>query len=127
MKNQALTAAAGLALLALSACNNEPQVIDTRAPDPLAEKAKLAPKKVLPPSIEATVTFRCKDNSVVTVDFFKEGKMANLRTDKDAMPKNLQAPEAGQPFVAEGGYKLTGDKTAVTVEEPGKASRSCHV
>lgn len=127
MKTPTLFAATGLALLALSACNNEPQVIDTRAPDPLAEKAKLAPKKIVPPTIEATVTFRCKDNSVVTVDFFKEGKMANLHTEKNAMPKNLQAPEAGQPFVAEGGYKLTGNKSAVTVEVPGKGSRSCHV
>lgn len=127
MKINILTAATGLALLALSACNNEPKVVDTRSPDPLAEKAKLAPKKALPPSIEATVTFRCKDNSVATVDFFKGGTMANLRTEKDAMPKNLQAPEAGQPFVAEGGYKLTGDKSGVTVEVPGKSAQSCRV
>jgi hypothetical protein len=38
----------------------------------------------------------------------------------------LKAPEAGQPFEAEGGYKLTGTPKNVSVTVPGKAAKTCH-
>lgn len=118
--------AAAVALLSLSACENKPQVVDSVAPDPMAEQLKNAAPVELPPAIEASVTFRCQPgNSLVFVEFFQGGKMAVLRTVKDGPATVLKAPEAGQPYVADGGYKITGTSKSATVEAPGIGTKTC--
>ncbi|MCW6532834.1 MULTISPECIES: hypothetical protein [Sphingomonas] len=118
---------AAVALVALSACNSKPEkaeVIDTN-PDPMA--AQLANKGAveLPPAIKAEKTFRCKDNSLVYVTFFQGDKQAIVKTKKDGAPTTLKAEKAGDPLVAEGGWKLTGDPSHITLTAGGKGEQSC--
>ena len=118
-----ITAAA--ALLALSACNNQPEEVSGVAPDPMASQLANAAPIELPPAIAASVTMRCKDNSLVYADFFQGDKMVQLKTAKDGPGTMLKAPAAGEPFVADGGFKLTGNAKTATVETPNQGSRSC--
>jgi hypothetical protein len=121
MMHRTLPAAALAALLALGACNqSEPEVVDSRAPDPNAAQLNAAAPVALPPSIEATVTFRCKDNSLVYVDFFKGKELANLRLEKGGEPIALKADAAGNPYVG-GGYTLTGNAQAIDLAGPNGA------
>jgi hypothetical protein len=115
------------ALLALAACNSgpsEPEVLDSN-PDPMAKDLANAGAVELPPAIKADKTMRCKDNSLVYVTFFEGDKQAVVRTDKAGTPTTLTAPTGGEPLVAEGGWKLTGTPTNITLEQPGKASLTC--
>lgn len=123
MINRILSAAAVIALLPLAACNSEPQVIDTRPADPNADALNAAAPVTLPPSIRANVTFRCKDNSVVYVDFFHGDTMANLRTEKTGTPTQLKADAAGSPYVG-GGFTMTGNEKTIDLAGPA-GTRSC--
>ena len=121
-----LPAVAAIVLLPLAACNNKPEVVDSRGPDPLAEQLKNAPAVELPPAIKATVSMRCQPgNALVFAEFFEGDKLVKLRTDKDGPATDLKAPEAGKPFTAEGGYQLTGTSKSATVELPGKGKLTC--
>ena len=124
MKSYLLLAAAPL--MALAACNSEkPEVLDSN-PDPMAtELANKAPVE-LPPAIKAEKTLRCKDNSLVYVTFFQGDKQAVVKTSKDGAATMLKAPNAGEPLVADGGWKMTGTTEAITLEAPGKGSTTCH-
>jgi hypothetical protein len=127
MKTPALIAIAA-ATLTLAACNqnSEPEVVDTRAPDPLASQIANAAPVELPPAVKATVTFRCQPgNTLLYVEFFSGDKLAVLKTVKDGTPTALRAPEAGQPFVAEGGYSLTGGPKSATIVAPGVGTKTC--
>ncbi len=124
MTNKLLCTAAALLALPLAACDNKTETVTTTAPDPqAAELAKSAPV-VLPPSMKASVTFRCKDNSLVFVDFFSGDMQANVRTAKDGTPVKLTAPKAGDPMTADG-YSMTGTPKAITLTRPGKPSLAC--
>jgi hypothetical protein len=126
MKNPPLIAAAAIALLSLAACENKPEEVTSTAPDPMASQLANAAPVELPPAISESVTLRCGDNSLVYVDFFQGNKQVQLKTEKSGPATMLRAPEAGQPFEAAGGYKLTGTPKNVSVTVPGKAAKTCH-
>ena len=114
------------AAAALAGCNkSDHTVVLNDLNDDSANAATNGPVE-LPPSIAASKIYRCKDNSVVYVDFMSDGKSANFRADKAETPTHLVAPEAGQPMVAEG-YSLTGTAagSTITLARPGKGSQSC--
>ena len=69
---------------------------------------------------------RCGDNSLVFVDFFQGDKMVIVRTVKGGPATTLKAPNAGEPYVAEGGFKLTGNAKTATVVTPNEGTRTCH-
>lgn len=118
---------AGLATLALlGACKPEPKILDSRAPDPLAAEKAKAPKAVLPPPIKSSATFRCKDNSLVYIDFFEGDTLLNLRTVKDGVPTQLKAEAAGKPFTG-GGFTVTGNDKGIMLTAPDKGEQSCRV
>jgi len=121
MKTALLAAAL---LLPLAACESKVETLSTTAEDPQA--AALAKRKPveLPPSMRASVTFRCKDNSLVYVDFFSGDKLAHLRTDKTGKPIMLTAEKAGDPLKADG-YEMTGDPKSITLTRPGKGTLTC--
>ena len=123
--NKTSLLAAAAALLSLAACNQKPEEVSGTAPDPQAEALKNAPKVELPPSIAASKIMRCGDNSLVFVDFFQGDKQVQVRTAKDGPATMLKAPNAGEPYVADGGFKLTGDAKAVTVVTPNQGTRTC--
>ena len=126
MKNPPLIAAAAIALLSLAACENKPEEVTSTAPDPMASQLANAAPVELPPAIAESVTLRCGDNSLVYVDFFQGNKQVQLKTEKGGPATMLKAPEAGQPFEAAGGFKLTGTSKNVSVTVPGKAAKTCH-
>lgn len=117
MKTLLLIAAASIAL---SACQKETIVQGGNVVQPDVSNV------VLPPSITATKTYRCKDNSVVYLDWLSDNMSANFRADENSAPVQLKATEAGKPMTAEG-YSLTGDAKAssITITRPGKPSESC--
>jgi hypothetical protein len=115
-----------LAVASLSACKPEPEVVDSRAPDPQASALANAAPVELPPAISASVSFRCQPgNTLLYVDFFKGEKMAILRTEKDGNPIMLKAANAGEPYVGEDGSKVTGNAKSASVVVAGGAPRSC--
>ena len=124
-KNPPLRVTALAAVLLLAACSQKPEVIEQ--PDDMKADLATAKPVELPPALIASKTYRCKDNSVVYIDFFAGDKQANLRTAKDGTPTQLKAEQGGQPLVADGGYSLTGTATSseITLAQPGKASQSC--
>lgn len=119
-----ITAAAALAF-SLAACKQQPQVVETTAPDPMASQLANAAPVELPPAMTASVTFRCKDNSLVSVDFFKGNTQANLHADKNGAPIVLKAAQDGDPLTADG-YSLTGDQDKISLTQPGKGTLDCH-
>lgn len=119
--------AAAAALLTLAACNeNKPEELSSTSPDPMASQLANAAPIELPPAIAASKQMRCGDNSLVFVDFFQGDKMVVVRTTKGGPATTLKAPNAGEPYVAEGGYKLTGTPKNATVVTPKEGSRTCH-
>ncbi|MBU0554771.1 MAG: hypothetical protein KKD64_16020 [Alphaproteobacteria bacterium] len=99
------------AVLALSACNSEPETFNIGSGDPMAGELANAGNVALPPMLRASNTYRCKDNSLIFVDFMTDDVSANFRSEKGGPITPLKAPEAGQPFVSEDG--------AITVEGSG--------
>lgn len=120
-----LIAAASLGLL--SACgpsNDEPEIVGGPA-DPMAKELANAAPVELPPSVKHSFQYRCKDNSLLFVDFMSDDKTALLRTERSGTPTRLLAAEAGQPFTAEGGYEVTGNGKQITAAVAGKPGQSC--
>ncbi|HEU0309674.1 MAG TPA: hypothetical protein VFR36_00445 [Sphingomicrobium sp.] len=123
-----LTAACALAL---AACNSEPEVVGGQ-PDPMKDElAKAAPVE-LPPAIAASKTYRCKDNSLVQIDWLAQDKGAYVHGDGQAQTHLKPTPAVeGQPassdLTAEGGFVLKGNATAttVTLTLPGKGAQAC--
>ena len=125
--NKSPLLAAAAALLALAACNeNKPEEVSGTSPDPMASQLANAAPVELPPSIAASKQMRCGDNSLVFIDFFEGDKMVIVRTAKGGAPTTLKAPNAGEPFVAEGGFSLTGNSKTATVVTPNEGTRTCH-
>ena len=126
MKTIRSFAAASVAasLLLLSACSNEPEVVDTN-PDPMKEElAKAAPVQ-LPPAIKEAKSYRCKDNSLVHVTYLTDNVTAMVRDKEEEPPvATLKAPAAGQPFVSEG-FSLTVNGNSITYNSPDAGTQSC--
>jgi len=125
-RTQLLLALAATA--ALAGCGNNDDHTIVAGPDgDVANQSPAANAPVaLPPSIASSKIYRCKDNSVVYIDWLSDNKSANFRAKQTDVPVTLSAPEAGQPMVADG-YSLTGTPEAgsVTLARPGKGSQSC--
>lgn len=117
-------ATAVIAMLALAGCEQKTETVSTTAPDPMAAALANAAPVELPPAMTASVSYRCEDNSLAYVDFFSGDKMANLRTEKGGDIIRLTAQNAGDPLTAEGGYKLEGDQTKITLTTP-QGTQTC--
>jgi curli biogenesis system outer membrane secretion channel CsgG len=116
-----LIAAAPLAaLFALAACGNE--TVDGNV-DPQAEALKNAPVVAPPPMIQASRTYRCKDNSLLYAEFYTDNSV-KVRTEKDGAPTALTAEGGNPPYKAEG-YSLSANAPEITYSAPGKGSQSC--
>lgn len=111
--------------LTLAACGqSEPEVIETN-PDPMANKIANAAPVELPPAVKDSVIYRCKDNSIVYVDFLSDDKSANVRTEKGGTPVQVKADEAGKPMTAEG-YSVSGTGKTVQIAVKGGAAQTCN-
>ena len=104
MKNLIIVAVAAAALMG---CQRE--VIDPGAEknEIAAANAAKAPKVVLPPSITATKTYRCKDNSLLYIDWLTDGSARVKTTEADVGTSVVVG--------AEGTPSLKGDAKAASV------------
>ena len=114
-----LAAAASAALLALAGCNNEPVQINTVERDTSAPTTQLNASE-LPPSITASKTYRCSDNSLYFVEFYSNSTAAIHRGSRDAPATMLNGTAATGPFSAEG-QSVSGTGDNVTIN-----GKSCH-
>lgn len=113
------------AAFTLSACGqSQPEVVDNKAPDSVAAQAAQAAPVALPPAVKDSRSYRCKDNSIIYVDYLSDDKSANLRTDKAAAPTVLTAEAPGKPYKA-GEYELVSSGTSVSATIPGKGTQDC--
>jgi hypothetical protein len=110
-------------LLALAACDTKPETIVVEPPDFMKEEMANAAPVTLPPPVSASVTFRCKDNSLAYVDFF-DGSFVNFRADKAAPPTRLEATTPGEAY-GTGDTTVSGTPTSVSVTRPGKPTQTC--
>ena len=112
-----------VAAAALAGCDQSDNTIN--AADPQANTATAAPV-AMPPAIVASKIYRCKDNSVVYIDWLADNQTANFRTQRGGTPTILKAATAGGALTAEG-YSLIGLPTAntVTLTRPGAGEQAC--
>jgi len=113
-----------LATIALTACGKSDHNIVAGSKE---DNATVNPAAVvLPPAIEASKSYRCKDNSVVYIDWLDDKKTADISAKKGGPATRVTSAEAGKAMTA-AGYSLTGtkDSTAITLDRLGKGSQSC--
>ncbi|MDQ3246582.1 MAG: hypothetical protein M3Q52_06785 [Pseudomonadota bacterium] len=107
-----LTIIAIAAATALAGCNNEDHnIVAGEVPDPMADEPANAAPVVLPPSIQASKVYRCKDNSVLYVDWLSDGK-ARVKTKPNAIATTAE----------EGA--VTGDATTPTITYNGQSCKA---
>ena len=100
------------AAAALAGCDQSDHTINAQGPyDPQANASANASSVTLPPSIAASKAYRCKDNSLVYIDWLSDGT-ARVKAARN---------EVGTPATAE---ELKGDAKSASVTVGGK---SCHV
>jgi hypothetical protein len=112
-----------VAAAALAGCNNEGQTIVAGGPeDPMANQTNLAEVK-LPPAIVGSHKYRCKDNSVVSIDWLSDGTANSARvTPQGGAAVTLAQAEAGGAYAAEGA-SLSGDPKAQSVTFNGQSCK----
>ncbi len=117
-----LTAAVLGSAIALTACG-QPETVTAGDNDPDAGTLNAAAPVELPPMVTQSHAYRCKDGSLVYVDFFSNNTAA-YKTAKEGAGTTLTASEPGKPYVAEG-YSVSGDGPQVEIAAPGKPAQSC--
>lgn len=116
-----------IALAALAACNQkEPEVLDSRAPDPNAAALANAAPVELPPAIRAQKTYRCENNDLFYLTWFVGDKIMDARDDEKGAPVRLTSESGSAPWTSADGWSVSGELENVTVTAPGKAKRVCH-
>jgi hypothetical protein len=121
------SAAAMAAILFLSACSGSGSEQSTTTSNDAAMAADAPVTNqpvVLPPALIASRTYRCKDNSLIYVDFFGDNVSADLKTEKTGAATKLTATAPNEPLSG-GGYTVSGNGTEVNITQPGKSSQSC--
>ena len=125
MTHRILAAAAVAASLSLAACGqSEPEVVDPRGPDPQAEALKNAAPVELPPAIQISRTFRCRDNSLVYADFYTNNTVRVRQGSETAAQTTLTAEGGNPPYTADG-WSISRNAEEVTITQPGRGSQSC--
>jgi hypothetical protein len=118
-------AAAFAALFTLSACSSEPETITSGPADPQAAALNAATPVENVRMIQASRTFRCKDNSLIYADFYTDNT-ASVRTEKDGARTVLNPTDGKPPFTAEG-WSISDNAGEVSITAPGKGTQSCRV
>ena len=118
IRNFITLSVAAAAALAIAGCNSQS---DSAEGEQKNETAK-APIQ-LPPAIQASRTYRCRDNSLVYVDFYTDNS-AQLRTDEAGPATRLAAEGGNPPYVAEG-FSVSANAEQATIMVPGRGSQTC--
>jgi hypothetical protein len=123
-KADILRAAVLAAIIILPACNSEPEVLTVNRYDPQAEALKNAGPVAPPPMIQASRTYRCRDNSLVFIDFYTNNT-ALIRTERGGDPVASLTAEAGNPPYTTEGYSVSANADEISYTSPG-GTKSCH-
>ena len=104
------------AAAALTGCDNSDHTIvsDPAGPDPMANAVANAGSVALPPSIAASKVYRCKDNSLVYIDWYSDG---SARAKKERH-------EVGAPAIPAGDPSLQGDAKAPAITYNGQSCKA---
>ena len=104
------------AAAALTGCNKEDHTIVAGGPDAEAHNSAVATKTpvALPPSITASKSYRCDDNSLVYVDWLSDGS---------ARVKKSREEVGGTPVPA-GDASLKGDAKAASISYKGQSCKA---
>lgn len=120
------------AALSTAACGDNGAVNATNEASANASANTAAAKAeiVLPPAIKASKTYRCKDNSLVYINFLDDDVSANVRDKEEEPPAvQLKAAAAGEPFEGQGetgkGFRLVGSGDTITYTSPDSGTQSC--
>lgn len=112
------------ATVALAACGSEPETITVNRYDAQAEALANAAPVELPPSIIAGHAFRCRDNSLVYIDFYNNNT-ATVRNERGGeIAATLTSPDGTAPYTADG-YSVSTNASTITYTAPGKGTQSC--
>ena len=116
MMTRTLTILSMVAAAALAGCNKEDHTIvaGQNVVDPQANVVANLDNVQLPPSIQASKTYRCKDNSLVYIDWLSDGT-ARVKKNKD---------EVGGPVTPAGDPSLKGDAQAATITVNGQSCKA---
>ena len=106
-----LTILTFVAAAALAGCNNEDHNI-VAGPD-LDDAPVNTADVVLPPSIQASKAYRCKDNSLIYVDWLSDGT-ARVKKTREEVGTTLAA----------GDKSLTGDAKAASITYNGQSCKA---
>ncbi|MFL6746816.1 MAG: hypothetical protein ACJ8EO_12460, partial [Sphingomicrobium sp.] len=110
-----LTTLSIVAAAALAGCNKENHNIVQGEPyDPHANTDYNAADVKLPPSIQASKTYRCKDNSLVYIDWLSDGT-ARVKKSKD---------DFAGPVTPAGDPSLKGDAKAASITVNGQSCKA---
>jgi hypothetical protein len=123
-KTHILAAAAIAATAILAACNTEPEVVQINKDDPMADALKNAGPVAAPPMIQASRTYRCRDNSLVYIDFYTNNT-ALVRAERGGDPVASLTAEGGNPPYATQGYSVSANADEISYTSPG-GTKSCH-
>ena len=104
-----------VAAAALAGCNSEDPTIvsDPAGPDPMANAVANASSVQLPPSIQASKAYRCKDNSLIYVDWLSDGS-ARVKKTREEVGTTLPA----------GDKSLSGDAKAASITYNGQSCKA---
>ena len=113
-----------VAAAALAGCDQSSHTINATGPDdPQANLTKNAGPVKLPPAIVASHKYRCKDNSLVSIDWLSDGTSNSARlTPEGGTTVTLAQAEAGGPYTAEGA-SLSGDPKMESVTYKGQSCK----
>ena len=112
------------AAAALAGCDQSDHNLTATGPyDPLANAAANA-TVTLPPSIAAQKTYRCKDNSLLYIDWYSDGS-ARVKTSRTEAGTAVPAPATAEGNVTDAPPSpLQGSAAARSITYDGK---SCHI
>ena len=110
-----MTLLALAAAAALAGCDNNDHTIvaDPAGPDPMAGALNNLDAVKLPPSISASKAYRCKDNSLIYVDWLSDGS-ARVKKERN---------EVGTPVPA-GDAALQGNPQASSITYNGQSCKA---
>jgi hypothetical protein len=127
---------APLSMLALAACNKSETPAEAEGD---AAKTAEAPAAPMPPSITASGTYRCADNTILYVDFLGANEAADIRVgDKAAAAVRVTAEKPAADAAADAAAKpagalksedgktmLTGSGASINVKLADKGGQTC--
>jgi hypothetical protein len=104
-----------VAAAALAGCDNSDHTIvsDPDGPDPMANAVANVGSVQLPPSIQASKAYRCKDNSLIYIDWLSDGS-ARVKKSRQEVGTTLPAGDAS----------LTGDAKAASITYNGQSCKA---